>query len=153
MTNYHRIDDRAIQEEDAALFPAMRAGACGYLLKGAHNQELLQTMRAVAGGQVLFGASTASRIMAFFQDVEVEQKSALLEESFLELTPRELEVLQLIVQGSPNSQIAEKLVFTDKTVWNHITSIFGKLQVVDQAQAIIMDREAGLRSAIHKQLQ
>jgi len=132
-------------EEDASLFAAMRAGARGYVLKGAHHQELLQTVRAVASGQVLFGPSTASRIMGFFHDIEADLKPSLSEETFPELTPRELEVLELIAQGANNSQIAEQLVITDKTVRNHITSIFSKLQVADRAQAIIKAREAGLR--------
>ena len=132
-------------EEDAALFSAMRAGARGYVLKGAHHEELLQTVRAVASGQVLFGPSTATRIMRFFQDAGAGPKTTLPEETFPELTPRELEVLELIAQGANNSQIAEKLVITGKTVRNHITSIFSKLQVADRAQAIIKAREAGLR--------
>jgi DNA-binding NarL/FixJ family response regulator len=131
-------------EEDASLFAAMRAGAHGYVLKGAHHQELLQTVRAVARGQVLFGPSTASRIMGFFQDIEADLKSSLPEETFPELTPRELEVLELIAQGANNSQIAEKLVISDKTVRNHITSVFSKLQVADRAQAIIKARDGGL---------
>jgi len=132
-------------EEDATLFSAMRAGARGYVLKGAHHQELLQTVRAVASGQVLFGPSTATRIVGFFRDFQVGAKPSPQEEAFPELTPRELEVLELIAQGSSNSQIAEKLVITDKTVRNHITSIFSKLQVADRAHAIIKAREAGLR--------
>lgn len=131
-------------EEDAPLFSAMRAGARGYVLKGARHQELLQTVRAVARGQVFFGPSTASRIMGFFQDIEADLKPSVPEETFPELTPRELEVLELIAQGANNSQIAEKLVISDKTVRNHITSIFSKLQVADRAQAIIMARDAGL---------
>jgi len=132
-------------EEDAPLFSAMRAGARGYVLKGSHHQELLQTIDAVASGQVLFGPSTAGRIMGFFQDIQGEFVSALPEETFPELTPRELEVLELIAQGANNGQIAKKLVITDKTVRNHITSIFSKLQVADRAEAIIKAREAGFR--------
>jgi DNA-binding NarL/FixJ family response regulator len=131
-------------EDDASLFSAMRAGARGYVLKGAHHEELLQTVRAVASGQVLFGPSTASRIMAFFQDVEADVKPSLSEEIFPELTPRELEVLELIAQGSNNSQIAKILVISDKTVRNHITNVFSKLQVADRAQAIIKARDAGM---------
>jgi len=132
-------------EEDAALFSAMRAGARGYVLKGAHHQELLQTVLSVASGQVLFGPSIATRIMGFFHDFHAGAIPSPQEKTFPELTPRELEVLELIAQGLSNSQIAEKLVITDKTVRNHITSIFGKLQVADRAQAIIKARNAGLR--------
>jgi len=131
-------------EDDASLFAAMRAGARGYVLKGAQHQELLQAVRAVATGQALFGAAIAARIMGFFQDVETNLESTLPREVFPELTPRELEVLELIAQGVSNSQIAEKLVISDKTVRNHITSVFSKLQVADRAQAIIKARDGGL---------
>jgi DNA-binding NarL/FixJ family response regulator len=131
-------------EDDASLFSAMRAGARGYVLKGAHHQELLQTIRAVANGQALFGAPIAARIIGFFQDLTAGVKSALLREAFPELTPRESEVLGLIAQGESNRQIAKKLVISDKTVRNHITSIFSKLQVADRAQAIVKARDAGL---------
>lgn len=131
-------------EDDASLFSAMRAGARGYVLKGAKPQELLQAVRAVADGQALFGAPIAARILGFFEDIEVDLKSTLPREAFPELTPRELEVLELIAQGANNSQIAEELVIADKTVRNHITSVFSKLQVADRAQAIIKARDAGL---------
>lgn len=131
-------------EDDASLFSAMRAGARGYVLKGAQHKELLQTIRAVASGQALFGPPIATRIMNFFQQVHTEIKDALPEEAVSELTPREMEVLVLIAQGANNHQIAEKLVISDKTVRNHITSIFSKLQVADRAEAIIRARAAGL---------
>lgn len=131
-------------EDDASLFFAMRAGARGYVLKGAQHQELLQTIRAVANGQALFGPAIAKRIMGFFNDEGAKLKSALTKEAFPELTPRELELLKLIAQGANNHQIASELVISDKTVRNHITSIFSKLQVADRAAAIIRARDAGL---------
>lgn len=131
-------------EDDSSVFSAMRAGAGGYVLKGAQPNELLQTIRAVARGQVLFGPSIATRMMRFFKEQEVRFKASLPEEAFPELTPRELEVLELIAQGDKNREIAEKLVITEKTVRNHITNIFSKLQVADRAEAIIKAREAGL---------
>ncbi len=130
-------------DDDASVFSAMRAGARGYVLKGAKHEELLQTIRAVANGQALFGPAIATRIMSFFDKQGPKIKSALPEEAFPELTPRELEVLELIAQGANNSQIADKLVITDKTVRNHVTSIFSKLQVADRAAAIIQARDAG----------
>ncbi len=133
-------------EDDASLFTAMRAGARGYVLKGAHHRELLQTIRAVAGGQALFGAPIAARILGFFQDIAAEPQATSARAAFPELTARELEVLGLIAQGANNSQIAEKLVITDKTVRNHVTSIYSKLQVADRAQAIIKARDVGLGS-------
>lgn len=131
-------------EDDSSVFSAMRAGARGYVLKGAQPDELLQTIRAVASGQALFGPAIASRMMRFFNEQEARFKASLPEEAFPELTPREMEVLVLIAQGDKNSAIAEKLVISDKTVRNHITNIFSKLQVADRAQAIIKAREAGL---------
>jgi DNA-binding NarL/FixJ family response regulator len=131
-------------EDDTSVFSAMRAGALGYVLKGAQPKELEQTIRAVANGQALFGPAIATRIMRFFREQGADIKASLPEDAFPELTPRELEVLELIAQGDNNSQIAEKLVISDKTVRNHITSIFSKLQVVDRAHAIIKARQAGL---------
>ena len=131
-------------EDDASLFSAMRAGARGYVLKGAHHQELLHTIRAVANGQALFGAPIAARIMNFFQIFEANFKSLPAEEAFPELTPRELEVLELIAKGANNRQIADQLVISNHTVRNHITSIYSKLQVADRTQAIIKARNVGL---------
>jgi len=130
-------------EDDASLFSAMRAGARGYVLKGAHHEELLGTIQAVANGQALFGAPIAARIMGFFQDLAADKDETIPKDVFPSLTPRELEVLELIAQGANNKQIAEELVVTDKTVRNHITSVFSKLQVADRAQAIIKARDAG----------
>jgi DNA-binding NarL/FixJ family response regulator len=131
-------------EDDASVFSAMRAGARGYVLKGAQPEELLQTIRAIASGQALFGPAIANRMMRFFNEQETRFKAAMPEEAFPELTPREIEVLELIAQGDKNRDISEKLVISDKTVRNHITNIFSKLQVADRAQAIIKAREAGM---------
>jgi DNA-binding NarL/FixJ family response regulator len=131
-------------EDDASVFSAMRAGARGYVLKGAQPNELVETIRAVASGQALFGPAIATRIMRFFDEQGERFETSLPEDAFPELTPRELEVLELIAAGDKNSQIAEELVISDKTVRNHITNIFSKLQVADRAQAIIKAREAGL---------
>lgn len=131
-------------EDDASVFSAMRAGARGYVLKGAQPAELLQTIRAVANGQALFGAAIATRMMRFFNEQGAHFKTILPEEAFPELTRRELEVLELIAQGDKNSAIAEKLVISEKTVRNHITNIFSKLQVADRAEAIIKARDTGL---------
>jgi DNA-binding NarL/FixJ family response regulator len=131
-------------KDDASVFSAMRAGARGYVLKGAKYNELLETVRAAAYGQALFGPSIATRIMSFFTTQGPKIKAAVPEETFPDLTPRELEVLELVAQGANNSQIAETLVIADKTVRNHINSIFSKLQVADRAAAIIQARDAGL---------
>jgi DNA-binding NarL/FixJ family response regulator len=140
-----RIIMLTMLEDDASVFNAMRAGARGYLLKGADPQEVLSVIRAAAEGQALFGPAIATRLLNYFK--ELSTKPALSEAGtpFPELTNRELEILRLIAQGHNNSEIAQKLFLSPKTVRNHITNIFSKLQVADRAQAIVRAREAGLK--------
>jgi DNA-binding NarL/FixJ family response regulator len=132
-------------EDDASVFNAMRAGARGYLLKGADPQEVLSVIRAVAEGQALFGPAIATRLMNFFKELSLKPVAAQSKANFPELTERELEILRLISQGLNNSEIAQKLVLSPKTVRNHITNIFSKLQVADRAQAIVRAREEGVQ--------
>jgi DNA-binding NarL/FixJ family response regulator/class 3 adenylate cyclase len=131
-------------EDDASVFAAMRAGARGYVLKGAHHDEILQAIRAVAAGQAVFGPAIAVRMMNFFQGLNSAPQTDSPGTAFPELTEREREVLKLMAQGVSNKAIAEKLVISMKTVSNHITSIFSKLQVADRAQAVLRARDAGL---------
>jgi DNA-binding NarL/FixJ family response regulator len=131
-------------EDDASVFAAMRAGARGYVLKGSHHDEMLQVIRAVAAGQALFGPAIATRMMDFFKGLGSAPRPAPPAQAFPELTAREREVLELIAQGYSNKKIAERLVISPKTVRNHITSIFSKLQVADRAQAIVRARDAGM---------
>jgi DNA-binding NarL/FixJ family response regulator len=127
-------------EDDASVFAAMRAGARGYLLKGAPKPELLRAIRAVANGEAIFGPAVARRLMGLFGDADA--RSAPL---FPELTEREREVLGLISEGRTNGDIAAELVLSLKTVQNHVSNICHKLQVVDRTQAVLRAREAGLR--------
>jgi DNA-binding NarL/FixJ family response regulator len=140
-----RIVMLTMLEDDASVFHAMRAGARGYLLKGADPQEVLNVIRAVAEGQALFGPAIAARLMNYFQDLNIKPVTSQIGTQFPELTDRELEVLRLISQGLNNQEITHKLVLSPKTVRNHITNIFSKLQVADRAQAIVRAREAGLK--------
>lgn len=128
-------------EDDDSLFAAMCAGARGYILKGADKAEVLRTVTAVAAGQALFGPAIASRLTRFFQRGGVQSAAVL---PFPELTEREREVLSLIAQGLGNGEIATQLQISAKTVSNHISNIFQKLQVGDRAQAIVKAREAGI---------
>lgn len=140
-----RIIMLTMLEDDASVFNAMRAGARGYLLKGADPQEVLRVIQAAAEGQALFGPAIASRLMNYFKELQAKPASSTPHAPFPELTERELEILRLIAQGLNNSEIAQKLVLSPKTVRNHITNIFSKLQVADRAQAIVRAREAGLK--------
>ena len=128
-------------EDDDSLFAAMRAGARGYILKGADKAEVLRTVAAVAQGQALFGPAIARRITSLFQK-NVQVSTTVV--AFPDLTEREREVLNLIAQGRSNHEIAQQLVVSGKTISNHISNIFSKLQVADRAQAIIKARRAGL---------
>ena len=127
-------------EDDDSVFSAMRAGARGYVLKGADPSEILKVVRAVAAGDAYFGAEIARRLTDFFS-VSRPSSSA---EPFPELTAREREVLDLIAQSHNNAKIAKLLYVSPKTVRNHISNIFTKLQIADRTQAILRAREAGL---------
>ncbi|MGH2530879.1 MAG: response regulator [Thermomicrobiales bacterium] len=126
-------------EDDDSVFAAMRAGARGYILKGADQAEMLRAIRAVASGEALFGPAIAARLLGFFAG-----KSTTPPAPFPDLTEREREILDLIAAGQSNAEIADRLFLSPKTVRNHISSIFSKLQVADRAQAIVRAREAGL---------
>jgi DNA-binding NarL/FixJ family response regulator len=131
-------------EDDDFVFSALRAGARGYLLKGTMKADLLRAIHSVASGEAILGAGIARRLMGYFADVHKPANSPALAESFPELTDREREILNLIASHRSNSEIAEQLGISLKTVRNHVSNIFSKLQVVDRAQAILRAREAGL---------
>ena len=127
-------------EDDDSVFAAMRAGARGYLLKDSSGQEVGHAIRAVASGEAIFGPGVAQRLISFFS----APSPAMPERAFPELTDREEEILSLVAQGKINQQIAKELFVSLKTVRNHVSNIFLKLQVADRAQAVIRAREAGL---------
>jgi DNA-binding NarL/FixJ family response regulator len=127
-------------EDNDSVFAAMRAGARGYVLKGADQDEMLRTIRAVARGEALFGPAIAARLVEFFAST----KPGLSPDVFPELTNRERQVLDLVAQGKNNNTIAGELYISLKTVRNHVSNIFSKLQVADRAGAIIKARDAGM---------
>ena len=126
-------------EDDESVFAAMRAGAKGYILKGANQAEMLLAIRAVARGEVIFGLNIAKRLLRFFAMFKPATPRV-----FPELSDRETELLALMTQGQSNQEIADRLGVTLKTVRNHVSNIFSKLQVADRAQAVLRAREAGL---------
>jgi DNA-binding NarL/FixJ family response regulator len=130
-------------EDNESVFAAMRAGARGYLVKGSETDQVIAAITAVGRGEAIFGPSVAQRVLAFL----TRPLSAFDEELFPELSHREREVLDLIASGSNNSDIARALCLSPKTVRNHISSVFAKLQVADRAQAIVRARAAGLGQA------
>jgi len=128
-------------EDDASVFSALRAGARGYVLKDAREEEMLRAIRSVGSGEAIFSPTIATRLMDFFS----APQTAVPKEIFPTLTEREREILQWIARGSSNSEIARELALSVKTVNNYVSNIFSKLQVADRAQAIIRARDAGLQ--------
>jgi DNA-binding NarL/FixJ family response regulator len=127
-------------EGDDSVFAAVRAGARGYLLKGADRAEIARGLEAVSHGEVVFSASIAGRVLSFFaaggaRDVAVP---------FPELTEREREILDLVARGLTNAEIARRLFLSDKTVRNHVSNVFAKLHVAGRAEAVARARDAGL---------
>jgi len=125
-------------DDDDSVFAAMRAGARGYLVKGASQQEIVRAITAVAAGEAIFGPGVARRVLRYFASPPATAAPA-----FPELSPREREVLDLIAGGLTNAAIAGRLGLSAKTVGNHTSAIFAKLQVAGRAEAIIRAREAG----------
>jgi DNA-binding NarL/FixJ family response regulator len=130
-------------KDDDSVFAAMRAGARGYILKGVDQSVMLRAVRAVANGESLFSPEIADRLMRYFANL----RPATPPEVFPELTAREREILALIAQGDTNGDIAAELTISVKTVRNHVSNIFSKLQVADRVQAAIRAREAGFGDA------
>jgi DNA-binding NarL/FixJ family response regulator len=131
-------------DDDDSVFAALRAGARGYLLKGALKAEILRSIRGVASGEAIFGPAIARRLMNFFAGL----RPAAPQPTFPELTDREREILAMVAQHLTNPEIADRLTLSQKTVRNHVSNIFSKLQVVGRAQAIMRAREAGLGAGL-----
>jgi DNA-binding NarL/FixJ family response regulator len=129
-----------LHEDDESLFAALRAGARGYLLKGADRSELVRAIQSVAAGEAVYGAAVATRIVQFFTGAREEYAAQV----FPELTDRERDVLGLIASGRRNSEIATALGLSDKTVRNHVSNVLLKLQVPDRTAAALKARESGL---------
>ena len=131
-------------ERDDSLLAALRAGAQSYILKGADKKQVLKTIHAVAEGETLFGPEIAQRLGDFFRGLDVSLMAKAELGPLSELTDREREVLELMARSWNNQQIAAELLISPKTVSNHVSNIFNKLQVTDRVQAIVKAREAGL---------
>ncbi len=135
-----RVCVLTMYDDDDSLFAAMRAGARGYLLKGAEQEEIARAVRAIAAGEVIFGPGIAVRVLSQLTSPAAEPAAA----HFPDLTARELEILDLLASGTPTAAIARRLDVTAKTVSNHVSNILTKLQVADRTQAALIARQAGL---------
>jgi DNA-binding NarL/FixJ family response regulator len=127
-----------MHEDDASLFGALRAGARGYLLKGADREEIVRAVLAVAGGDAVYGGAVARRV------VDALTGTGPRAPAFPELTERERQVLELLAAGLATGRIAQRLALSDKTVRNHVSAVLTKLQVPDRSAAVARAREAGL---------
>jgi len=127
-------------ENDESVFAAVRAGAKGYLLKGADRSEIARALDVVAHGEVVFSAGIAGRVLSYFASGRPGPEVR----PFPELTDREREILDLVARGLTNAAIARQLVVSDKTVRNHVSNIFAKLHVAGRAEAVARARDAGL---------
>jgi len=129
-----------MSEDDDSVFAALQAGARGYLLKGARKADIVNAIRGVDSGGAIFGPSIAKKLMTYF----TTPPQPVAHNTFPQLTPREHEILELIAAHLTNPEIAGKLDLKPKTVRNHVSNIFTKMQVATRAQAIITARDAGL---------
>lgn len=130
-----------MHEDDAHVFAALRAGARGYLVKGADGSEIVRAVCSVAAGEAVYGGAVARRIVAFYSGGQVESPTA---RAFPDLTPREREVLELLAAGCRNHEIARRLGMSEKTVRNHVSQVLTKLQVPDRTAAALKAHESGV---------
>jgi DNA-binding NarL/FixJ family response regulator len=126
-------------EDDTSVFAALRAGARGYVLKGAGPDQILRAVTAVAAGEIIVGAAMAARMASFFR-----AGARAAPPAFPALTSREHDILELVASGAANTVIAERLALSEKTIRNNVSAILTKLQVTDRAAAIVRARDAGL---------
>jgi DNA-binding NarL/FixJ family response regulator len=130
-----------MHDDDATVFTAMKAGAQGYLLKESEQDDIVRAVHAVVAGEAIFGPGVANRVLGYFSEPPT---MVVVDDPFPELTDRERSILDLLARGCRNAEIAAELYLSPKTVSNHLTSIFAKLQVVGRGEAIVRAREGGL---------
>jgi NarL family two-component system response regulator LiaR len=125
--------------EDEHIFPALRAGALSYLLKDIRPRELAESIRKAARGESVLHSRIAARMIQ-----EVREAKRKIPPAFAELTPRELEVLQLLADGQTNADIAAQLVLSEKTVRGYVSNILSKLHLEDRTQVAVFAWQQGL---------
>ncbi len=138
-----RVLVMTMHEDDEAVFAAIRAGARGYVLKGAGQDETLRAIRSVASGEAIFGPRIAAELTRFLTAPAPPDPGL----AFPQLTEREVEILELLAERRTNAEIAAQLYLSQKTVRNYVSAIFAKLEVADRAEAGLVARAAGLGDA------
>ncbi|KRB78035.1 hypothetical protein ASE01_07650 [Nocardioides sp. Root190] len=137
-----RVVMLTMNEDDDTVLSAIRAGACGYLLKGAGAEEVHNAIRTAAAGGMVFGASLAAKVVGFFAGA-TGGAGSVDDEPFPDLTERERDILERLAAGRSNDEIASALFVSNKTVRNAVSSIYAKLHATGRADAIVKAREAG----------
>ncbi len=127
-----------MMDDDGSVSDALRAGAAGYILKGAQPAEILRAVLAVADGQAIFGAGIGARLE------QILGAATSTAAAFPDLTPREGEILVRLANGDENHAIALRLGLSEKTVRNNVSNIFTKLRVTNRAAAVARARDAGI---------
>ncbi|HEU4489406.1 MAG TPA: response regulator transcription factor [Jiangellales bacterium] len=130
-----------MHEDDEHVVAALRAGARGYLVKGADGAEIVRAVEAVAAGGAVYGGAVAGRIVSFYAGEQADSPTA---RAFPDLTPRERDVLELLAAGCRNHEIARRLGVSVKTVRNHVSQVLVKLEVPDRTAAALRAKDAGL---------
>ncbi|WP_391572282.1 response regulator [Cohnella sp.] len=128
-------------EDDSSVFSAMRAGARGYLLKGAQKKEIVRAINVVGSGEAIFSAVIARKMMFYFDAVLKRTSGNVL---FPQLATREREVLEWIARDMSNADISRLMGLSLKTIRNHVSNILSKLHAADRTHAIMLAREAGM---------
>jgi len=129
-----------MHEDDAQMLGALRAGARGYLVKGAEREEIVLAVLAVAAGESVFSGAASQRLIDFFTGVAQPAAPA----AFPNLTNRERDVLELVALGLGNNEIAHRLALSEKSIRNNLATIYTKLEVNNRAAAVARSRDAGL---------
>ncbi|HEY9087036.1 MAG TPA: response regulator transcription factor [Anaerolineaceae bacterium] len=130
-------------DDDELVFDGLRAGAAGYLLKDVSSEKLFEAIRTAARGDYFLLPSITAKVVAEF--ARLSKPAPKITQALAEpLSAREVEILKLVATGASNKEIAESLVIAEGTVKNHLTSIFGKLEVKDRMQAVLKAGEFGI---------
>lgn len=130
-------------DDDELVFDGLRAGAIGYLLKDVSSNKLVEAIRSASRGEYFLLPAITAKVIAEFSKIPRSAPNRV-PEMVDALSPRELEILLLVASGDSNKEIAEKLVISEGTVKNHLSSILSKLNARDRLQAVIRARELGL---------
>jgi DNA-binding NarL/FixJ family response regulator len=130
-------------DDDEYVFEGLRAGAVGYLMKDVSSEKLFEAIRSTARGEYFLLPSITAKVVAEFSRISRPNnpnQMALIDP----LSPREIEILQLVATGASNKDIADKLIISEGTVKNHLSNILGKIGVKDRMQAVLKAKELGI---------